>query len=112
MNDAQFDQVTKVFGTVGSRRLVLGGLLGGVLGLGRLGVAGASHKHRHHCTPSHRHPCPAGQACRQVSGEWMCESTCQALEEVCVTDNDCCEDLRCCPSGRCESALDNCDGLD
>jgi hypothetical protein len=107
-----FDHLAKACVAVGSRRWMIGGLLGGLLGLSRFRAAGANHKTGHHCTPSDKHPCPAGQTCREVSGQWTCEVTCYALGEVCATDNDCCDGLRCCPSGLCESAIDNCDGLD
>jgi hypothetical protein len=107
-----FDHLTKAYGAGGSRRLMIGGLLGGLLGVSRFAAAGANHKTGHHCTPSDKHPCPAGQMCREVSGEWTCEVICSALGEGCATDNDCCDGLRCCPSGLCESAIDNCDGLD
>jgi hypothetical protein len=112
MYPEHFDHLTKACVAVGSRRLMIGGLLGGLLGVSRYGAAGANHKTGHHCTPSDKHPCPVGQTCREVSGEWICEVTCYALGEVCAADNDCCEGLRCCPSGLCESAFDNCDGLD
>jgi hypothetical protein len=112
MDAERFDQLATTFAAVGSRRWVIGGLFGGVLGLSRIGVTGANHRIDHHCTPSHNHPCPDGQTCREVGGTWTCEVICQALAEVCATDNDCCEGLRCCPSDRCESAVDNCDGLD
>ncbi len=112
MDTERFDQLARAFVAVGSRRRVIGGLLGGVLGPSRIGAAGANHKPGHHCTPSAKHACPEGQTCREVSGEWTCQGTCHALGEVCATDSDCCEGLRCCPSGLCESATDNCDGLD
>ena len=112
MDPEHFDHLTKACVAVGSRRWMIGGLLGGLLGVSRYGAAGANHKTGHHCTPSDKHPCPVGQTCREVSGEWICEVTCYTLGEVCAADNDCCEGLRCCPSGLCESAFDNCDGLD
>ena len=112
MDPEHFDHLTKACVAVGSRRWMIGGLLGGLLGVSRYGAAGANHKTGHHCTPSDKHPCPVGQTCREVSGEWICEVTCYTLWEVCAADNDCCEGLRCCPSGLCESAFDNCDGLD
>jgi hypothetical protein len=107
-----FDHFAKTYVAVGSRRWMIGGLLGGLLGVSRFGAAGANHKTGHYCTPSDNHPCPAGQTCREVSGEWTCEISCYALGEVCATDNDCCEGLQCCPGGLCESDIDNCDGLD
>lgn len=106
------NHLAKACGAVGSRRWVMRGLLGSLLGLSGIGAARANHKTGHHCSPSDKHPCPSGQTCREVSGEWTCEIICYALGEVCATDNDCCEGLRCCPSGLCESAIDNCDGLD
>jgi len=107
-----FDHLAKACVAVGSRRLMMGGLLGGLLGVSRFAAAGANHKTGHHCTLSDKHSCPAGQTCREASGEWTCEVSCSALGEICAVDNDCCEGLRCCPGGLCESAIDNCDGLD
>jgi hypothetical protein len=112
MDAERLDHLAKDFVAVGSRRWVIGGLLGGVLGLSRFGVVAATHKIGHHCTPSDNHPCPEGQTCREVSGEWTSQGTCHAQGEVCATDSDCCAGLRCCPSGLCGSAIDNCDGLD
>ncbi len=112
MHAARLDNLAKTCGAVGSRRWAIVGLLGGVLGLNRIDTVGAGHRLRHHCTPSDKHPCPEGQTCREVSGEWTCEVICYAQGEICATDNDCCDGLRCCPSGFCESAIDNCDGLD
>ena len=107
-----FDHLAKASVAIGSRRWMIGGLLGGLLGLKRVSATRANHKIGHHCTPSDRHPCPDGQTCRKVSDEWTCEVTCFALGKVCATDYDCCNGLRCCLSGFCESAIDNCDGLD
>ena len=76
MYPEHFDHLTKACVAVGSRRWMIGGLLGGLLGVSRYGAAGANHKTGHHCTPSDRHPCPVGQSCREVSGEWICEVTC------------------------------------
>jgi hypothetical protein len=112
MDGVRVDHLAKAYLAGGSRRWMIGGLLGGVLGLSRIDGAGANHKPGHHCTPSDKHPCPDGQTCREVRGEWTCEVICHALGEVCATDNACCEGLRCCPSGLCESTFDNCDGLD
>ncbi len=44
MNAHRFDQLAKTCGAVGSRRSVIGGLLGGALGLSRIGAAGANHR--------------------------------------------------------------------
>jgi hypothetical protein len=70
---------------------VIGGLLGGVLGLRRIGAVRAGHKIGHHCTASDRHPCENGE-CREVNGEWTCQVTCLALGAVCVRIEDCCPD--------------------
>ena len=129
MDTERFDRLAKAFAAVGSRRWVIGGLLGGVLGLSRFGVAGANHKIGHHCTPSDNHPCPEGQTCREVSGEWTCQGTCLAPRAVCETDNECCQDepsnceavkpgcgdpaaRQCCrPSGSCTDDCDCCGSL-
>ena len=112
MNVERFDDFAKASSVAGSRRYVIRGLLGGLLGLSRVAAAEANHKIGHHCTPSDQHACAEGQSCREVSGAWKCQNTCLALGEVCVADDDCCVGLRCCPSRLCESAIDNCDGLD
>jgi hypothetical protein len=112
MRAQRFDHLVKACSAAGSRRWMVRGLLGGVLGLSRVAAAGANHKIEHHCTPSDQHACAEGQTCREVSGAWACQNICLALGEVCASDNDCCEGLRCCPSHLCESAIDNCDGLD
>jgi hypothetical protein len=90
MKGHRFDQLAKACTGVGSRRWVIGGLLGGVLGLSRFGAAEATHEDRHHCTPSDEHSCDPGQTCRKVSDEWTCQDTCRAAGEPCTTDNDCC----------------------
>lgn len=91
MDAERFDQLATTFVAVGSRRWVIGGLLGGVLGLMRAGVAGATHRVGHHCTPSDQHPCPEGQTCRKASDVWTCqEDTCGAPGEPCKTVIDCC----------------------
>ena len=92
MNAHRFDQLAKTCGVVGSRRSVIGGLLGGALGLSRIGATGANHRHRHHCTPSDQHPCDPGQTCLEVSGEWTCQDTCLAWRAVCATSQECCQD--------------------
>jgi hypothetical protein len=98
MDAERFDQIAKAWIAVGSRRRVIGGLLGGVLGLRRIGAARANHKPGHRCTPSVNHDC----------------ESCLLLEATCVVLNDeCCEGLQCCArTGTCQSILDNCDGLD
>jgi hypothetical protein len=90
MDAERFDQIATTLAAARSRRRVIGGLLGGVLGLRRLGVVGATHKTGHHCTPSDQHPCPDGQTCRQVRGAWTCQDTCGAPGAPCTTDDDCC----------------------
>ena len=94
MDAHRFDHLAKGLGAAGSRRWAIGGFLGGMLGLSRIGAAGAGHKLGHHCTPSDKHACPEGQTCREVSGEWTCQGTC-LLGAVCATDNDCCAPLCC-----------------
>lgn len=95
MDTARFDQVTKSLVEVSSRRWVIGAIFGGVLGLSRSREAGATHRPGHHCTPSHNHPCPDGQTCREVGGTRTCEVFCQVLQEACTTDTDCCPPLCC-----------------
>jgi hypothetical protein len=90
MNAHRFDQLAKTRVAVGSRRSVIGGLLGGVLGLSRISAAGANHKTGHHCTPTDKHACDAPLTCREVSGEWTCQDICRAPGEPCTTDDDCC----------------------
>ncbi len=89
MNAHRFDQLAKTCVAVGSRRSVIGGLLGGVFGLSRISTAGAGHKPGHHCTPSDHHPCENGE-CREVNGEWTCHDTCHAPNQPCTADIDCC----------------------
>jgi hypothetical protein len=107
MNAHRFDQLAKTCLAVGSRRWVIGGLLGGVLGLSWFGAVGATHKTGHHCTPSDNHPCDPGQTCRKVNDEWTCQGTCGAPGDPCTTDNDCCpiNGLRYCilPGGICDN---------
>jgi hypothetical protein len=76
MDDHRFDRIAKTFAAAGSRRLVIGGLLGGVMGLSRISAAGATHKTGHHCTPSDNHAC----------------ETCLGLQAVCPTSAECCQD--------------------
>jgi hypothetical protein len=76
MDAHRFDQLTKTFVRAGSRRSVIGGLLGGVIALSRSRAAGATHKTGHHCTPSDNHPC----------------GTCLGLRAVCPTSGECCQD--------------------
>jgi hypothetical protein len=76
MDAQRFEQLAKTCVAVGSRRSVIGGLLGGVLGLSRISAAGATHKTRHHCTPSDNHDC----------------GTCLGLQAVCATSGECCQD--------------------
>jgi hypothetical protein len=137
MNAHRFDQLAKTCGAVGSRRSVIGGLLGGALGLSRIGATGANHRPRHHCTPSDQHPCDACLALKDVCGtsEECCQDglgpiSCGAASDVetakvcgdagtsqccrpgdgsCISDCDCCGALRCCDF-RCIN--DNCDGED
>ena len=90
METQRFDHLTKILAEVGPRRRVIVGLLAGVLGVSRFGGAGAHHKPGHHCTPSDNHPCPDGQTCREVSGQWTCQGTCRAPGQPCTTDDDCC----------------------
>jgi hypothetical protein len=84
------DYLAKACVAVGSRRWVMRGLLGSLLGLSGIGAARANHKTGHHCAPSDKHPCPSGKTCREVSGEWTCQDTCRAPGEPCTTDYDCC----------------------
>jgi hypothetical protein len=90
MDAVRFDHFAKGLGTVGSRRWVIGGLLGSVLGLSRVGAAGANHKTGHHCTPAAKHACDPGQTCRKVSGAWTCQGTCLGEAGTCVLNADCC----------------------
>ena len=107
MNARHFDHLAKACAAVGSRRWVIGGLLGGVLALSRIGAAGAHEtKTGHHCTPSDNHSCPEGQSCRQVNDEWTCQDACGAPGAPCTTDNDCCpiNGIRfCTPDLRCDN---------
>ena len=92
MDTERFDQLAKAFVAVGSRRWVIGGLLGGALGLSRIGAAGANHKPGHRCTPSAKH---------------ACQGTCVALGQVCATSDECCQDqastVFCCEDFRCDT---------
>ena len=90
MDAERFDQLATIFAGVGTRRLVIGGLIGGVLGRMRAGVTGATHGTDHHCTPSDQHACPDEQTCRMVNGAWTCQDTCGAPGAPCETDYDCC----------------------
>jgi hypothetical protein len=73
MNAYRFDRFAKTLVAAGSRRSVIGGLLGGVIALSRIGAAGATHKTGHHCAPTDNHACTAPQTCREVDGEWTCQ---------------------------------------
>jgi hypothetical protein len=97
MDARRFDQLAKAYVAVGSRRSVIAGLLGGVLGLSRIGAGGANHHPRHHCTPSHKHACRQGQTCRKVSGAWTCQQDCLGDDETCQTHAQCCS--LCCDTG-------------
>ena len=91
MDTERFDQLAKAFVAVGSRRWVIGGLLGGVLGLSRIGAAGASHKPGHHCTPSAQarlsgNLCvPWGRSARRAT----------SAARTKASTVFCCEDFRC-----------------
>ena len=87
--DAQhFDQLAKSFVAAGSRRSVIAGLLGGVMGLSRIRVAGATHKTGHHCTPSDNHDC---ETCLSLG------STCNPAAPTCCQDQpspvSCCQQV-------------------
>jgi hypothetical protein len=133
----RFDQLAKTFGGVGSRRSVIGGLLGGVMGLSRISAAGATHKTGHHCTPSDNHACEtclvpralcatSAECCQDELEPTSCEvvenfdpdkvcggsgeSQCCRLDGgSCANHCDCCGTRFCCDN---QCINDNCDGLD
>jgi hypothetical protein len=108
-----FDHLAKSWSAVGSRRWMLGALLGGVFGPRRIGAADAHDtKTGHHCTPSDHHPCENGE-CRQVNDEWTCQDTCVVGGQPCVMHSDCCAPW-CCeiPAGATFGFCDNDCGSD
>jgi len=98
MDAERFDHLAKALGAGGSRRWAISGLLGGVLGLSRIGAAGATHKPEHRCTPSAQHPCqtclilgslcdPAAPTCCQDQTSFVfCCAQVAGDDPVCDTD--------------------------
>ena len=119
MDAHRFDQLAKNCVVTGTRRSLIGGLLGGVLGLSRIAAAGANHKPGHHCTPADKHACPAPQTCREVDGDWTCqdpEITCLAGGSPCTSDTECCQDqpflVVCCQQAPDEGPICDTDCMD
>ncbi|HET9659116.1 MAG TPA: hypothetical protein VFP05_02225 [Thermomicrobiales bacterium] len=109
MNDATFDNLTRLLGARPSRRQVLKGIVGG----GTLAVAGMTRAVEHvaaQCLED-------GEAC--TTGTECCGGACSAslgvcvtMDDTCVADGDPCTDGAECCGGACSASIGVCVTMD